>query len=221
MEHEVAIRESAVERYLFGELSAAERDEFEEHFFECSECAADVRAGAAFLANARAVWAEQSKSAVPAAAKPAPARFGWVDWLRASYAVPALAALLVVAGVRTVQLQSQLARVRMPDEPVMVVLRGETRGTPVTVTQQRGRPLLLAVDFDNPSGAPRLEVELRNDAGAKLAGSVVEASRPGAPFYYLIPDAHLVPGRYNLGVRGVSPSGQAGAQSGSFTFEVH
>ena len=42
----------AAERYLLGELTDAERDQFEEHFFDCSACADDVR-GTPLPAGAR------------------------------------------------------------------------------------------------------------------------------------------------------------------------
>jgi len=43
----------AVEKYLLEELTPELRDEFEEHFFDCQECALDVQATAAFMAAAR------------------------------------------------------------------------------------------------------------------------------------------------------------------------
>ncbi len=36
------------ERYLLGELSAEEREKFEEHYFSCQQCADSVMAGATF-----------------------------------------------------------------------------------------------------------------------------------------------------------------------------
>jgi len=47
MDHQEALRRSAVEKYLLNEMPQPERDEFEEHFFGCQECAADLRATAA------------------------------------------------------------------------------------------------------------------------------------------------------------------------------
>lgn len=58
MEHERAIRDRIAERYLLGDLPAAERDAFEAHFFDCPSCAEDVRSGLIFRANARAVFRE-------------------------------------------------------------------------------------------------------------------------------------------------------------------
>ena len=56
MDHNEALRQQAAEKYVLGELPPTLRDEFEEHFFECQECALDVTAAAGFVDNARAVW---------------------------------------------------------------------------------------------------------------------------------------------------------------------
>src|SRR5258708_12600970 len=53
MNHAESVESMAVERYLLKEMQLAERDAFEEHFFDCSECAAGVRAGAAIVATVR------------------------------------------------------------------------------------------------------------------------------------------------------------------------
>ena len=43
MDHEVARTSHAVERYLLGEMPSSERDEFEEHYFACTDCASEIR----------------------------------------------------------------------------------------------------------------------------------------------------------------------------------
>ena len=60
MNHQEAVEQRAAERYLLGEFSPPERGEFEEHFFGCQECAGEVRAGAAFTANLRAVFEDEA-----------------------------------------------------------------------------------------------------------------------------------------------------------------
>ena len=47
MDHSEAVRLMATERYLLNEFTPAQKEEFEEHFFGCQECALDVRMGAA------------------------------------------------------------------------------------------------------------------------------------------------------------------------------
>jgi hypothetical protein len=48
----------ATERYLLGEMTNPELDDFEEHMFVCLECAEAVRTGAEFTENARAIFRE-------------------------------------------------------------------------------------------------------------------------------------------------------------------
>jgi hypothetical protein len=42
-EHRAAVESMAAERYVLGEMEPAERDAFEDHFFDCNECSSDVR----------------------------------------------------------------------------------------------------------------------------------------------------------------------------------
>ena len=103
MEHDEAIRCRAAERYVAKELSSDDRDAFEEHFFDCKECAGEVRFEAAFAANARAVLREQraQSMSVPEPARRASAsREGWLAWLwpRPAFAFSLAANFALVAG---------------------------------------------------------------------------------------------------------------------------
>src|SRR5271163_2963223 len=99
MNHTEAVSRGAAERYLLGQLSASESDEFEQHFFDCLECARELRAGAMFEENAKAVFLEERAAAerIPAeAGKPVeakPSAWAWF-WQRPwGVAAPALAAV--------------------------------------------------------------------------------------------------------------------------------
>jgi Putative zinc-finger len=94
MEHDDAIRFRAAERYVGGELSSDERDDFEQHFFDCPECAEEVRWEQIFNANVRALAREEAA---------APPKFGlrelWSRWFGASPALAySIAANAVLAG---------------------------------------------------------------------------------------------------------------------------
>ena len=52
MDHNEAVRLQAAEKYVLGEFPADLRDEYEEHFFDCAECAVDVKAIAALRMSA-------------------------------------------------------------------------------------------------------------------------------------------------------------------------
>ncbi len=65
MEHDEAVRSQAAERYTAHALSPGDRDAFEEHFFNCGDCAAEVRFELAFAANVRAVAQERRPARQP------------------------------------------------------------------------------------------------------------------------------------------------------------
>ncbi len=58
MTHFEAIEGRLAEGYLLGELTAEQREQYEEHYFSCSECTEEVRWGAMFLANVRRILRE-------------------------------------------------------------------------------------------------------------------------------------------------------------------
>src|ERR1700757_2201234 len=62
MDHEEAGRQNATERYLLDELDPELRDQFEEHLFDCQDCALDLRAGAMFVEQTKVILAEPAVS---------------------------------------------------------------------------------------------------------------------------------------------------------------
>src|ERR1700688_2973376 len=90
MDHSEALKLQAAEKYVLGELSSALRDEYEEHYFDCRECAADLKAAAAFADASRAQFRSEPRE-VFLDKEPAP--HTWFAWLRPVVLVPALAVL--------------------------------------------------------------------------------------------------------------------------------
>src|ERR1039457_2863412 len=99
MDHSDAVERMAAERYLLDELTAEERNAFEEHLFDCPDCAVDLRAGAAFVDEAKAqlpeLTANRPAPAPPRIARPATKSSRWTLWLRPGFAVPVFATLLL------------------------------------------------------------------------------------------------------------------------------
>src|SRR6202043_2912051 len=98
MDHNEAVRQKATERYLLDELDPEVKDQFEEHLFDCQECALDLRAAAMFVEQSKVVLRESQMAHVrvpaPSAVKP-----GWLASLfRPALAVPVFAMLLAVVG---------------------------------------------------------------------------------------------------------------------------
>jgi hypothetical protein len=105
MNHQEALQEMAVERYLLGELSVASLDSFEEHLFECSECATEVKIGGTFI---DAVRTEVSVPRRVAAPRVENAR-SWTSWFTSPwFLAPALAACLLILSFQTFVLQPRM-----------------------------------------------------------------------------------------------------------------
>ena len=93
MNHQEAQRREAVEKYLLEELPPPERDEFEEHFFDCQECASDLKTTAAFIDEAKRQLGRAPAAAPAPRARP---RFRFEFLWRPAFAAPAFALLLAV-----------------------------------------------------------------------------------------------------------------------------
>src|SRR6266550_9342195 len=105
MNHQEALQEMAVERYLLGELSGASLDSFEEHLFECSECAKEVKIGGTFIDGVRTEVSVPRRVAAPRVES---AR-RWTSWFTSPWVLaPALAACLVILAFQTFVLQPRM-----------------------------------------------------------------------------------------------------------------
>lgn len=79
---------------MLGELPQAGRDSFEEHYFDCNECALDVQAVAAFADNARNLFCHEAQEVALRAAAQAGGR--WLVRFKLITAKPAFVVLIVV-----------------------------------------------------------------------------------------------------------------------------
>ena len=105
MNHQEALQEMAVERYLLGELSGASLDNFEEHLFECSECAMEVKIGGTFIDSVRTEVSVPRRVAAPRVES---AR-SWTSWFTSPwFLAPALAACLLILAFQTFVLQPRM-----------------------------------------------------------------------------------------------------------------
>src|SRR5258707_11672555 len=98
MDHSETIQLQAAVKYVLGELTPAQREEYEEHYFDCAECAMDIKALATFADTTRELLRRERET--QRAAELAPARGGWLSWLQPVVAEPVLAALLVIIPVQ-------------------------------------------------------------------------------------------------------------------------
>jgi hypothetical protein len=198
MDHSKAIEEKFAERYLLGELTPAQRDEFEEHFFDCGVCASEVEAGAVFIDNARAVVREEP-----------PAK-------QALYGLPfqaiafAFVCLLCVTGYENIvtipKLRSTGSGMRVPQIlPAVSLIGMGARAEENPAPAPAGKDFQLELDIPGGPEFTGYFLEIR-DARKDLKFSLpVTTEQAKDTVRIAIPAASLSAGKYDLSVMGVVP----------------
>jgi len=206
MDHSEAVKMIAAEKYLLGELSASERDSFEDHFFSCEECAADVRSATILLDNFRELTrtglAPQNTKAAPALFE---RRTSWLAWLR-PWSVPVLAALLIVVVYQNFVTIPSLRRGTSVAPQALatfsLVTAGARSGSEVTITIGKKTPFGLYVDIPARTEFSSYTCQVLNESGKSLFSVAVTPEQARDSVQLLIPGATLDSGRYHLVVRG-------------------
>jgi len=213
MNHEDALREMSAEQYLLGELKGEARDRFEDHLFDCSLCADDVKAGVTFLQGARA---ELSSARAIKALPARPSRFRLLfspGWL-----VPALAASLITVAYQSAfvepALRQQLAQADSPAIVNNLVLTGgATRGGEIpTVSAPEHGSFLLSVDIPAQSVYSSYLCTLYTPSGVAVWHGSVTAQQANDTVLIRVPSAVTSAGENTLLVQGVSQNSAAGAK---------
>jgi hypothetical protein len=210
MDHGEALQQKATERYLLDELDPDVKDQFEEHLFDCQECALDLRAAAMFVEQSKVVLGESQvapvRLPVPVAVKP-----GWLASLfRPALAVPVLAALLAVVGYQNLVTVPHLtAALSEPQIGPYVAFYISTRGaSKSTATIAPGDSLGVMVTIPPDMSYSDYILELHNPAGQLKWSRKLPASSPDDTRSIFIPGAGLEQGTYVLTVNGVTATGQ-------------
>ena len=207
MNHELSIKMQAADKYLLGELSPSERDAFEQHFFECPECAEDIRLGFHFKDNANAVFREEAR---PAAYRPA--RRDWFAWIRPIVMAPVAACLAIAlfSGYQNaVEIPALRARVSRLERPQVlssnVVLAPSARASVPSIAVSSAEQffsLSLAVVASRP--AERYQCELRPESGRTIWTVPVPRLDPDANLTLLIPTSEVPDGYYDAVILAVT-----------------
>jgi len=211
MEHPEAVKSGAVERYLLGELQGAEREAFEEHFFDCSECERQVRLGVEFQANARIVLREDPALAAAVAER----RHPWFRWnFVPAAAMAACAVLVAVVGYQNLTLIPQLRQAAVAGGEALLAFpaapaSGVRAAAQLTISRKTGKySLFVPHEWEEVYSGYHCELERHPGASVRLAVKVEDGS---GDFSVLLPVASLEPGRYVLNVYGVRADGQKSA----------
>jgi putative zinc finger protein len=203
MDHTEVVRLQAVEKYMLGELSPELRDQFEEHYFDCPTCAAEVTALHTFMAASRLILTEDAvaKSA-PQDRKPE--RQGWFHWLRPVVALPAMAALaaviifqaaVTIPGLKERAATESVAQVYESSFRIPGATRGESSST---VTVSPNQSFALDFDFTPPQSFRSYKGTLVNPSGSTILTFGVPGSAANKELHLVVPGDKIHPGKYEL-----------------------
>jgi hypothetical protein len=221
LNHLKATKRKVADRYVLGELTQAQREEFEEHYFECVDCAEDVRAFMALTLNSRSVLADVPDHVEAAAGRRS------LDWLQALRSwrppavyvmAPALAmlALTITTTYQSIILRSQLVAQAVPQFALHPDARGEESEISV---QKQGNFVVLAADLP---GTPReVKWQIRGvESHTPLMGGSAAGPPPGSSLSVLVPASGLGTGQYVLAVRSIETSPEKGSEM-LYRFRMH
>ncbi len=210
MDHGEAVRQNATERYLLDELDPELRDQFEEHLFDCQDCALDLRAGAMFVEQSKVILAQPSAQSPVREPAKAPVKSGWFAWFRPAFAVPVLALLLAVIGYQNLVTYPNLtAAANEPQVGPWASVNVSTRGASETIMKTHaGEGFGLIVNLPPEDGFASYAIDLYNSAGKLEWSGPLAAVRTEEGRQIYIPGRHRLPGTYTLVVLGVTPAGE-------------
>jgi hypothetical protein len=205
MDHSTAARSAAAERYVLGELSAEDGARFEAHYFDCPECAEDVRALVAFVDGARSLVAEPARAGLMTRGARVAER-----WSRPALLLPMAATLAVALGVAVYQsavtvprLRGELARLAAPQETSWHFLKVARGSAPDIRVRPQQRMIGLTLSRSEPESFPFYRLEVRDDQGDSVLATGVSAPPQGEELQLLLPLAHLQAGRYTIVLSGL------------------
>lgn len=225
MEHLQAIQLKAAERYVLGELPSDLREQYEEHFFSCVECAEELSLAAAFVENSRAAMGSEPVTPpvrLPVHAAERPAASGWFGaFLRPSFAVPVFAALLLLVAYQTflviprlkgatTQSVAALATAAPQALASFSLIAADSRGgEPLTATVAPGQLFGLYFDIPPDEHYSSYICEIVNSSGVVEFSLNISAEQAKNAVQLLIPSSSLGPGKHVLVVRGLGTQGSA------------
>jgi hypothetical protein len=216
MNHNTAVEQMVVERYLLDELTPELREEFEDHLFDCPECSLDLRAGTLFVEEAKVQLPELTTPSYAPQSRPAKQRRqsrDWFAWLRPAFAVPTFAALVaVIAYQNLATIPSLRSASTEPRLVPWVSFHTGTRGDAhLDVLADRTQGAGVLIEIPQTGGYSSYAFELYDPQGKRFWTHTAGVSSPSGAgagmFSLVIPGAGLQQGSYTLITSGITPQG--------------
>ena len=209
MSHDQAVSIHAAERYVLGELSDAEREAFESHYFDCRECFQLVSLEGQFLAHAReALDPEPEKS--------------WLAQMLLDLRRPApvfVSALLLCAlGIGAYQ-QSVISGFRSPRVEARYFLPDAPRAGAKQISVSRKAGLSLSVPFTPKPEFVSYRAQIVAEPSGKTKSTFSVSPADGSVTFDVPADA-LAAGEYSVRIQGVTKDGTVSEAGRGGPFEL-
>src|SRR5580704_13315655 len=150
MEHTQAIQLKAAERYVLGELPRDLREQYEEHFFSCVECAEELNLAAAFVENSRAAMGSEPTMPpvrLPVALPQRPAASGWFAALLLLLAYQTFLVIPRLQGTGTQSVGALASAAPQTLASFSLITADSRGGEPLIVSVAPGQPFSLYFDI--------------------------------------------------------------------------
>lgn len=222
MDHEEATRQMMVERYLLGELSADAQEVFEAHFFDCEQCALDLRLEAAFLDHSKVVLTAPAQESHVANAEQR--RTAWQTWFKPALVLPVIAILAGLAAYESLvelpKFRHVAAQAATPQIlPAISLINAATRGgEKAAAVVGQDQPFMVFVDIPAQSRFDSYTAEMHDPAGREVWSLPVSAATAKDTVQIRVPGQQQS-GTYSLVVFGNQNDGQK-SELGRFPFEL-
>jgi hypothetical protein len=242
MDHNEAVRLQAVEKYVLGKLPKDEHAAYEEHYFDCSACAGEIKATVAFMECVRQVALEEAlqpaeaKTLVPATSPNSRSTIGgWSGGLRPAFAIPVFAVLLLFIGyqngVTIPSLKNATSSSNQGGQGIsssfqlLGSVRGGNEGGDATnkVRVRAGESFTLNFDFTPTGTFPEYAWQLLDQAGRMVKSGQISGEKKYQAVSLPLSGGVSSPGKYSLVFYGADSNPPAGtrteAQRLTFTVE--
>ncbi len=220
MDHADALRMNATERYLLNELDTTQLEQFEEHMFECQECALDVHAAADFLEQSKNILAEPAPVPVPAPdrfrrPRPVHGSPGYARRLRRRpwrYSCWPLDSKAICCTTR--------GQGKRPRHPGLTTINVATRAAATPqVHSKAGQPFVLLLNIPSESRFSSYIADLYDPAGHIKWSLPISAEMANDTLPVRVPGLRD-PGLYVVAIRGIPQDSNNPTEIGRQPFEL-
>lgn len=200
MEHSESRTTNAAERYLLEEMSAGERDAFEEHYFDCAECAVDVRDGARMMAAGREILREPAEKKV---VEMGPKR-SFAGWIPQAAAAGIIGGVMGWYGAVNTAVQ-KVAAIEPAAAQYDILMEHERSAADGPSHVRAGRTIILNFSVPTSDDAASYVSSIRDSAGKTVYTEALSLDQAADPISLV---ARALPGgSYQVVIEGVRKDG--------------